>query len=343
MNVKPHILLIYTGGTIGSFRDLASGSLKPLPFSNIRKLLPEIEQLDIELNHLSLKNPVDSSDMNPDVWVELAELIEKNYDAYHGFVVLHGTDTMAYTASAMSFMLRGLHKPVIFTGSQLPVNIIRTDGRENLVTALEIAALQENGAPVIQEVCIYFEYKLYRGNRAVKVSAEHFNAFDSPNFPPLAEAGVHIDINKKFLHEGAAEAFTLYKNICCDIAVLKLFPGMSTNVLKSVLETKGLKGLVLETFGSGNASAKPEFLQTLAQAVQKGVVIVNVTQCMSGKVEQALYETGLGMQQAGVIGASDMTSEAAVTKLMYLLGRFENDTEEVKKWFSTNLRGELSN
>jgi L-asparaginase len=343
MNVKPHILLIYTGGTIGSFRDSETGSLKPLPFPNIRKLLPEIEQLDIELDHLSLQNPVDSSDMNPEVWGELVELIEKNEEKYRGFVILHGTDTMAYTASAVSFMLDGLKKPVIFTGSQLPINIIRTDGRENLVTALEIAALQENGESIVKEVCIYFEYKLYRGNRAVKVSAEHFNAFDSPNFPALAEAGVHIDLKKEYLHEGSDEKFTVYKNICCDIAVLKLFPGMSTNVLKSVLETKGLKGLVLETFGTGNASAKPEFLGTLSKAVERGVVIVNVTQCMSGKVEQSLYETGRGMEEAGAIGAADMTTEAAVTKLMYLLGRYGADTESVKKTFSTNLRGELSN
>lgn len=343
MNVKPHILLIYTGGTIGSFRDAETGSLKPLPFSNIRNLLPEIDQLDIELDHASLKNPVDSSDMNPDVWVELAELIEKNYSTYNGFVVLHGTDTMAYTASALSFMLRGLQKPVIFTGSQLPVNIIRTDGRENLITALEIASMQNNGQSAVKEVCIYFEYKLYRANRAVKVSAEHFNAFDSPNFPPLAEAGVHIDLNEKYLHTGIEDDFVVHKTICCDIAILKLFPGMSTKVLQSVLETQGLKGLVLETFGTGNASAKQEFLDTLKNAVQRGVVIVNVTQCMSGKVEQALYETGRGIQNAGVIGASDMTTEAAVTKLMYLLGRFDADTQAVKKWFPINLRGELSN
>ena len=319
---KPHILLIYTGGTIGSFRDVQTGSLKPLPFSNIRKLLPEIEQLDIGLDHLSLRNPVDSSDMDPDIWAELAGLIEKNYADYDGFVVLHGTDTMAYTASALSFMLRGLRKPVIFTGSQLPVNIIRTDGRENLVTALEIAALKTGGHPAVREVCIYFEYKLYRGNRALKVSSEHFNAFDSPNFPPLAEAGVHIDLNTKYLRKGSGKALTVFKNVCREIAVVKLFPGMNPQVLASVLHTPGLKALVLETFGSGNASAKPEFLDVLAGAVRQNIIVANVTQCMSGKVEQGLYETGRGMESVGVIGAGDMTTEAAVTKLMYLLARF---------------------
>ena len=338
---KPHILLIYTGGTIGSFRDDRTGSLKPLPFSNIRNLLPEIDQLDIELDHLSLQNPVDSSDMNAEVWAELAELIEKNYAQYDGFVVLHGTDTMAYTASALSFMLRGLGKPVIFTGSQLPVNIIRTDGRENLVTALEIAALQYEGKPAVREVCIYFEYKLYRGNRAVKVSAEHFNAFDSPNFPPLGEAGVHIELNHKYLRKKTRAKLTVFKTVCAEIAVLKLFPGMNPQVLESVLRTPNLKALVLETFGTGNASAKPEFLAILADAVSRGVIVANVTQCMSGKVEQTLYETGRGMETAGVVGAGDMTTEAAVTKLMYLIARFE-DPATVKRWFSGNLRGELS-
>lgn len=342
-NRKPHILLIYTGGTIGSFRDAETGSLKPLPFSNIRKLLPEIDQLDIELDHLSLENPVDSSDMNPGVWRELAVLIEDNYEKFDGFVVLHGTDTMAYTASALSFMLRGLRKPVIFTGSQLPVNIIRTDGRENLVTALEIAALKdkEDDEPAVREVCIYFEYKLYRGNRAVKVSAEHFNAFDSPNFPALGEAGVHIELNQKFLRKHTRAKLTVFKKLNTDIAVLKLFPGMNPKVMQAVLHTPGLKALVIETFGTGNASADAEFLGILADAVKRGIVVANVTQCMSGKVEQSLYETGRGMEAVGVTGAGDMTTEAAVTKLMYLLARYD-DLAAVKRWFSGNLRGELS-
>lgn len=341
MNTKPHILLIYTGGTIGSFRDAVTGSLKPLPFSDIKDFLPEIGQLDIRLEHISLKKPVDSSDMKPEIWTELAEIIEESYEKYDGFVVLHGTDTMAYTASALSFMLRGLDKPVIFTGSQLPVNIIRTDGRENLVTALEIAALRTGNGSAVREVCIYFEYKLYRGNRAVKVSAEHFNAFASPNFPPLAEAGVHIDLKKKYPKQKKIRKLRVYKNMDNRIAVLKIFPGMGTSVLKSVLDMPGLRALVIETFGSGNAPAGKDFLKPIAQAVKRGVFVVNVTQCMSGKVEQSLYETGRGMEQAGVLGAGDMTTEAAVTKLMYLLGRFD-DTETIKKWFCTNLRGELS-
>lgn len=338
---KPHILLIYTGGTIGSFRDAETGALKPLPFHNIRGFIPEIEQLDLELSSLSLSTPLDSSDMSPEVWVELAQIIEDNYHTYQGFVILHGTDTMAYTASALSFMLRGLQKPVIFTGSQLPINIIRTDGRENLVTALEIAALQEEGEPAVKEVCIYFEYKLYRGNRSVKVSSEHFNAFDSPNFPPLAEAGVHIDLNRKYLRKNSGKAFMASKNLCTDIAVLKLFPGISAAVTESLLKTAGLRALIIETYGTGNASGNPEFLKVLEEAGQRGILIVNITQCISGGVEQSLYATGRGLEKAGVIGGADMTTEAAVTKLMYLMGRFD-DMEEIKRRFTENLRGELS-
>lgn len=338
---KPHILLIYTGGTIGSFREPESGALKPLPFSDIRQFIPEIEHLTLDLEHISLPIPVDSSDMNPDLWVKLAEIIEQAYEKYDGFVVLHGTDTMAYTASALSFMFRGLKKPIIFTGSQLPVNIVRTDGRENLVTALEIASLQEEGIPSVQEVCIYFEYKLYRGNRAVKVSAEHFNAFDSPNFPPLGEAGVHIELNRKFLRKTNSKKPEVTKQLCREIAVLKIFPGMNTNILSSILKTEGLKALIIETFGSGNAPTDKPFLDLIQNAVESGIVVANVSQCLSGSVEQTLYATGRGLEHAGVLGAGDMTTEAVITKLMYLLGNYP-DISKVKELFSQNLRGELS-
>ena len=338
---NPKILLIYTGGTIGSFVDPRTGGLRPLPFSDIREYIPEISQLNIQLSARSLSHPIDSSDASPAVWKELALLIADVYDAYDGFVVLHGTDTMAYTASALSFMFQGLGKPVVFTGSQLPVNIIRTDGRENLVTALEIAAWRENDVPLVQEVCIYFEYKLYRGNRAVKISAEHFNAFDSPNFPPLGEAGVHIDLNRKFLRRTARKTLSVFTELSTDIAVLRIFPGIQAGVIESVFRTPGLRAVILQTFGTGNAPTSSAFLECVKRAVDGGLVVVNVTQCLSGSVDQSLYSTGKGLQNCGVVGAGDMTIEAALTKLMYLLGRY-SDPQKVKKRFAENLRGELS-
>jgi L-asparaginase len=340
-NKKAHILLVYTGGTIGSFVDPKTGALRPLPFSDIRDYIPEIGQLDIRLTAVSLARPVDSSDANPDVWKELAHIIAGGYADYDGFVVLHGTDTMAYTASALSFMFQGLGKPVILTGSQLPVNVIRTDGRENLVTALEIAAMRENGHPAVQEVCIYFEYKLYRGNRSVKVSAEHFNAFDSPNFPPLGEAGVHIELNRKFLRRSAKKTLSVFDGLSSDLAVLRIFPGMDSRVAEAIFKAPGLRAVVLQTFGTGNAPASASFLDCVSRAVNSGLVVVNVTQCLSGTVDQSLYFTGKGLQNLGVIGSGDMTTEAVITKLMYLLGRY-SDAEKVKKRFTENLRGELT-
>lgn len=340
-NKKAHILLIYTGGTIGSFVDSKTGALRPLPFSDIRDYIPEISQLDIRLTAVSLANPIDSSDAEPAMWKELAGLIAGNYVKHDGFVVLHGTDTMAYTASALSFMFEGLGKPVILTGSQLPVNIIRTDGRENLVTALEIASMQNHGQPLVQDVCIYFEYKLYRGNRAVKVSAEHFNAFNSPNFPPLGEAGVHIELNEKYLRRSVKKALSVFDDLSGDLAVLRIFPGMDARVAESVFQTPGLRAVVLQTFGTGNAPSSEPFLDCVSRAVKRGLVVVNVTQCLSGTVDQSLYFTGKGLQRCGVVGAGDMTAESVITKLMYLLGRY-SDPEKVKKRFTENLRGELS-
>lgn len=340
-NQKSSVLLIYSGGTIGSFKDVKTGALSPVNFDKIQKLLPEISDLNVNITVISFENPLDSSNVTPDVWIHLATIIEKNYSKYDGFVILHGTDTMAYTASALSFMIQGLTKPIIFTGSQLPVNIIRTDGRENLITAFELAALKENGFSPITEVCIYFEYKLFRANRTLKTSAEQFDAFESPNYPKLAEAGVHISLNKKYIKLRRSKKTIFNKKLENSVFIVKIFPGMSLQVLKLLLENAEIKALILETFGSGNAPISSEFTSILKKANEKGIILVNITQCLRGKVEQSKYAVGKHLEEIGVIGGSDITTESAVCKLMYLLGR-KYSSDKVKKLFLTSLRGEMT-
>lgn len=338
---KPSVLLIYTGGTIGMMQDIKTGELRPFDFKSLTKQIPELEKFKINLSSIAFKNPIDSSNMLPKVWIELAQLIKDNYSKYDGFVILHGSDTMSFTASALSFMLENLQKPVILTGSQLPIGIIRTDGKENLITAIEIASTQKSNKALVQEVCVYFEYKLYRGNRTLKYNSAHFDAFKSPNYPELAEAGVNIQYNEQYFIKHSKIDLKVHLNLENDIAVLKLFPGISKKITESIIHTKGIKAIVLETFGAGNASTEKWFIDLLKEAIKNGIIILNVTQCIEGKVIQGMYETSSQLNKIGVISGHDITFESAITKLMHVLG-LGLKPSETKKLLQTNLRGEIS-
>ena len=343
MTKKPRILLIYTGGTIGMIKDYKTKALKAFDFSQIIEKIPELQQLDCSIQSVSFETPIDSSNMNTKYYIDLVEIIEEHYTDVDGFVILTGSDTMSYVASAISFMLENLQKPIIFTGSQLPIGDLRTDAKENLITSVEIASAHKNGVPVISEVCLYFEYQLFRANRTTKISAEQFEAFASMNFPPLAKSGVHLKFNQSLIHRKSnkEQSLVIRKKLVDDVVILKLFPGITNMVIESILNTSNLKGVVLETYGAGNTPNSERFIAVLKRAIQKGIKIVNVTQCKSGGVLMGRYDTSIMLKEIGVIDGKDITLESAVAKLMYLLNEHLSTTD-FKNIFEKSLRGEMT-
>ncbi|WP_294185540.1 asparaginase [uncultured Sphingobacterium sp.] len=334
-----NIFIIYTGGTIGMVKD-ETGTFVPFDFELIKRNLPDLSRLDYKLTVHSFEPIIDSSNMKPEIWIEMAQIIKDNYADYDGFVILHGSDTMAFTASVLSFMLEGLQKPVILSGSQLPIGEIRTDARENMMTALEIASAKQDGVSIIQEVCILFDNKLFRGNRSFKYNSAKFEAFRSPNYPVLVEAGIHLKYNTDALLNNINKEFILHTKLDNRVAVLKLFPGISAETIKAVLKSD-VRSIVMETFGSGNTTTDTWFLDLLKEAIEQGKNILNISQCKVGSVELGRYETSQGLKSIGVLNGYDLTFEAAVTKLMYLQGELA-DQKEVAYWIEKDIRGELT-
>ena len=337
-------MLIYTGGTIGMIEDPVTGALKPFNFEQILDEVPEIRKFGYQIDSVSFNPLIDSSNVEPSVWVKLCDTIADNYDKYDGFVVLHGTDTMSYSASALSFMLEDLEKPVIFTGSQLPIGMLRTDGKENLISSIEIAgAKTADGHAMVPEVCIFFDSFLLRGNRTTKFSAENFSAFKSFNLPELAEAGIHIRYNRSVIRypEVWGKPLKLHKHLDTSVSVLKMFPGITDEMIDIFLSNIKSKAVIIETFGAGNAPTREEFLHIIKKTIDSGKIIVNVTQCLAGSVDMSTYEAGIYLEQQGVISGHDSTFEAAITKLFFLMGQ-SSDNKYVRLNMGNNLRGEIS-
>ena len=341
MKKIPNILLIYTGGTIGMIKNSETGALENFNFNDLLESIPELNLLDCNISSKSFSNPIDSSNMKPSNWIEIGTIIEDNYKNYDGFVILHGSDTMSYTASALSFMLENLSKPVIFTGSQLPIGDLRTDAKENLITSIQIASLVENNQPVVQEVGLYFEYKLYRANRTTKINAEHFEAFDSPNYPPLIISGVNLSINyQSLLTAKKNKKLVVHKIFEPNILLVKLFPGINKETINHLFSTPNLKGMIFETYGSGNITNEKWFLKALKTIIDKKIPVVNVTQCAGGSVDMNIYSTNIIYRNIGIISGKDISTEAAVTKLMFMLGQ-NIPANNFKTKFETSLRGEM--
>lgn len=339
----PSVLLIYTGGTIGMIENPETGALEAFNFDQLQENVPELKRFNYRISSYQFNPPIDSSDMEPTLWAKLVKIIHYNYNNFDGFVILHGTDTMAYTASALSFMLENLSKSVILTGSQLPIGVLRTDGKENLITSIEIAAAKHpDGTAIVPEVCIFFENHLLRGNRTTKINAENFNAFRSYNYPTLATAGIHIKYDYDRIRKADPKT-PMHPHYVFDtnVVILTIFPGIQENIVKTVLNTPGLRAVVLKTYGSGNAPQKPWFIQLLKEATQRGIVIVNISQCSTGMVEMARYETGLHLLDAGVISGYDATVESVLTKLMFLLGHGLSP-REVRNEMSRSIAGEFT-
>lgn len=337
---KTAILVIYTGGTVGMVKN-AIGELIPFNFEQIENQIPELHQFNYTLDIVSFKTTIDSSNIHPQHWIELVDIIQKNYEKYDGFVILHGTDTMAYTASALSFMIQNLTKPIIITGSQLPIGEVRTDAKENIITSLEIAAAKHNHFPIVPEVCIYFNYHLLRGNRSKKVESTHFDAFYSENYPPLAEAGIDIEFRKDLLLPFPKQKTKFIKILNTNVCIIKLFPGIDFELIEYILNNNKIKGVVLETFGAGNAPTDKKFINLLKKAIEKGIIVLNVSQCVGGSVVQGLYETSSELNKIGVISARDITTEAAITKLMLVLGSKTSLLQKIKA-LNTAFAGEMS-
>lgn len=334
------ILIIYTGGTFGMVQD-STGALAPFNFGKVVDRVPELRNLDIKLTVISFPSPIDSSNVNIQDWRDLAYIIEENYAQYDGFVILHGTDTMAYTASMLSYMLDGLNKPVILTGAQMPIGSVRSDARENLITALEIASASNDGKPIVSEVCVYFNFLLLRGNRSQKVRSATFAAFESVNYPILAEAGIEIEYNYSALKPCMNNTqLKVLSDMEPDVTILKIFPGITEQTVRAIISADNIKGIVLESFGSGNTMKYDWFMNCLEEEINKGKIFLNVSQCIGGEVEQGRYETSKKLNEIGVVSGGDITTEAAITKLMFLLGN-EANKDELKVRLTTPMVGEM--